>query len=338
MKEALFYKKENGNKVGCFLCNHFCRNIEDGKVGLCGVRRNMSGVFYSLNYGELAAVNVDPIEKKPLFHFFPGSRSYSIACLGCNFKCGFCQNWQISQVENYAAPSAGGINIHAEDVISAAAANKCKSISYTYTEPTIYFEFAYDCARLAGEKKIYNILVTNGYMSKQALRYIAPYLAAVNADLKSFQEGFYRNWCKASLRPVLENIVLMKKLNIWIEITTLIIPGYNDSEKELKSIASFIVSLDKNIPWHISAFYPNYKFVREEPTPLFVLEKAYNIGKQSGLNFIYLGNTRAPERENTYCPFCSKLVIERAGFFVKMNKISEGKCAYCNETIPGVGL
>lgn len=338
MKEALFYRKKEDNKVDCVLCCHYCRNIPDRGWGRCGVRQNISGVFYSLNYGVLAATNIDPIEKKPLFHFFPGSRAYSIACRGCNFKCGFCQNWQISQTENYAAPDAGEINTRAKDVVTAAADNKCKSIAYTYTEPTVYFEFVYDCAKLAGEKKIYNVLVTNGYMSKQALRYISPYLAAANVDLKSFQEEFYRNLCKASLKPVLENIVLMKELNIWVEITTLIIPGYNDSDKELKSIASFIFSLDKNIPWHISAFHPDYKFVLKEPTPLFILEKAYNIGKQSGLNFVYLGNTRTSGGENTYCPSCNKVIVEREGFFVKHKNIKEGKCLYCNEVIAGVGL
>ncbi|UCD16147.1 MAG: AmmeMemoRadiSam system radical SAM enzyme [Candidatus Omnitrophota bacterium] len=337
MKEALFFRKEEGGKVKCFLCNHYC-NIENGQLGICGVRLNREGVLYSLNYAELVAANIDPIEKKPLFHFFPGSSAYSIASIGCNFKCGFCQNWQISQAKEAKELGIKTISVSAQEVVEAAVGHKCRSISYTYTEPTIYFEFAYDCAILAKEKGLYNNFVTNGYMSKEALRHISPYLDAANVDLKSFREEFYRKICKAKLAPVLENIALMKELGIWVELTTLIIPGENDSEDELSDIVSFIASLDKNIPWHISCFYPNYKFTNKSVTAASALETASLIGKEKGLKYVYIGNIHTDYGENTYCPSCSKLVIERLAFFIKRKDIKSGKCQYCGKKISGVGL
>lgn len=336
MKEALFYKKEEDEKITCFLCRHNCRGIKHGGLGACGVRWNSDGRLYSLNYGQLAAAGVDPIEKKPLYHFFPGSAAYSIACRGCNFKCGFCQNWQISQVRAQKAEAAA--RAAPQEVVAQARKHNCVSISYTYTEPTIYFEFAYDCAKLAKEKGLYNNFVTNGYMSEEALACIAPFLDAANVDLKSFREDFYRQVCGASLKPVLENIVLMKKLGIWVEVTTLVIPGNNDGGQELEDIASFIVSLDKSIPWHISCFYPQYKFSGVGVTRPDVLERAYKIGKDQGLEFVYLGNVRTDYGENTYCPDCKKLVIERRGFFVKQKNIKDGKCGFCGAAIAGIGL
>jgi pyruvate formate lyase activating enzyme len=336
MKEALFYKKSEDKKVSCYLCSHRCPNIGDSAVGICGVRQNKGGILYSLNYGQLVAANVDPIEKKPLFHFFPGSIAYSIASIGCNFKCGFCQNWQISQVDQARRLGVKGVATTAEEVVSEAIKHNCLSVSYTYTEPTIYFEFAYDCAKLAKEKGLYNNFVTNGYMSKEALNYISPYLDAANVDLKSFKEDFYKKICKATLAPVLENITLMKKLGIWVEVTTLVIPGYNDSDEELADIAGFIASLDKDMPWHISSFYPNYKFTQEKPTPLATLKKAYEIGKEKGLKFVYLGNVHTDYGENTYCPSCSQMLIDRLAYYVKRSNIEKGKCKFCGQTISGV--
>lgn len=337
LKEASFYTKERDNVTNCFLCNHFCK-IRDGGYGICGVRLNRGGRLYALSYGQVIAAHIDPIEKKPLFHFLPGSSAYSIACVGCNFQCGFCQNWEISQKKEADKLGLTALRFSPERVVEEAIENKCISISYTYTEPTIYFEFAYDCAKLAKEKGLYNNFVTNGYMGKDALRAIAPYLDAANVDIKAFREDFYHKVCKASLKPVLENVSLMRELNIWVEVTTLIVPGQNDDKKELAELASFITSLDKNIPWHLSRFHPDYTFIDSQSTPLSTLEGAYEIGKEKGLRYVYIGNIYTERGENTYCPNCNKLLIERIGFSIERRKIKNGKCEYCGEAIAGIGL
>jgi pyruvate formate lyase activating enzyme len=335
MKEALFYHKKEDQSVDCFLCNHRCR-IPEGKKGICEVRINRHGALYSLNYGKVVAANMDPIEKKPLFHFFPGSKSYSIAAIGCNFKCDFCQNWEISQVPEAQKVGVKTIDMTAPEVVGVALKNNTPSISYTYTEPTIYFEFAYECSVVAHEKGLLNVFVTNGYMSKEVLTAIAPYLDAANVDLKSFRQDFYKKMCKGDLNPVLTNIALMKRLDIWVEVTTLVIPGLNDSDGELTDIASFLVSVDKNIPWHISAFHPDYRLIDVARTSLSSLERAYAIGKEKGLNFVYTGNVASDKGESTYCPKCKKLLIERSGFLIKKQKIKNGTCVYCQESIKGV--
>jgi len=335
MKEALFYKAQPESKVSCFLCNHKCL-IEEGKFGLCRVRQNLKGVLYSLNYGKLAASHVDPVEKKPLYHFLPGSSTYSIASIGCNFSCDFCQNWQISQAAEARKMHTQEFAVEPDEVASDALRSQCKSISYTYTEPTIYFEFAYECALLAQKKNLKNIFVTNGYMSEVALRQIAPYLDAANVDLKSFQETFYRTRCKARLTPVLDNIRLMKKLGVWVEVTTLLIPGENDSVDELTNIAQFIAQVDSHMPWHVSAFRPEYKLIDKIATPLTSLGQAYRIGKKCGLKFIYLGNVTSDEGSTTFCPSCTKPLIKRMGFLVTGNQIKAGRCGYCNAEIKGV--
>lgn len=334
MHEALFYSKNQDKSVTCNLCSHTCR-IKDSALGICQVRKNDGGLLSSLNYASVIASHVDPIEKKPLFHFLPGSKSYSIACLGCNFQCGFCQNWQISQAKEAQKIKINSNQLEASKVVANAVSSNCQSISYTYTEPTVYFEFAYDCAKLASQAGLYNNFVTNGYMSAEALEYIAEYLDAANVDLKSFSDDFYRKVCKASLKPVLDSIKLMKKLNIWIEITTLIVPGYNDSDQELSAIAGFIAGIDKEIPWHISAMHPDYKLTNLPPTGYGVLNKAFEIGKSKGLNFIYLGNVIGSGKENTLCPGCLKPVIERKGFSLISNNVKQGKCGYCNHAIAG---
>ncbi|MCK9573377.1 MAG: AmmeMemoRadiSam system radical SAM enzyme [Candidatus Omnitrophica bacterium] len=334
MHEALFYRKNNDNTVDCFLCNHHCR-IKDENYGICSVRLNRKGTLYSLSYGKVVAANIDPIEKKPLYHFLPGSKSYSIACAGCNFKCGFCQNWQISQASIAKDLSLLEYRLSSKGIVEQALSSNCPSISYTYTEPTIYFEFAYEVAKLAKEKGLLNVFVTNGYMDKQPLQDIKPYLDAANVDLKSFSEDFYRKICKASLKPVLENIILLKKLGIWIEVTTLVIPGKNDDKKELKQIAEFIVSVDKNIPWHISRFHPDFEFTEIGATSPESLSLAYDIAKEAGLKYVYVGNMDT-DYENTICPACNKVIIERKGFFVESKNIEQGRCGYCKEQIKGI--
>lgn len=331
IKEAMFYKNLEDKKVKCELCAHQCE-ISNGKRGICRVRENKNGILYSLNYLKLIASHIDPIEKKPLFHFYPGSKSYSIAAAGCNFRCLHCQNWTISQVNK---DIISGEAVSAENVVQNALRNKCFSISYTYTEPTIYYETAYDVSRFAHDKGIKNIFVTNGYIKSEALKYIALYLDAANIDLKAMSEKFYQNICGAKLQPVLDCIKQYYQLGIWIEITTLIIPGYNDKADELEGIAEFIASIDKSIPWHITAFYPTYKLNNAQSTPLATLELAYQIGKDKGLQYVYQGNTG--EGEDTYCPSCGRLLIKRELFNIK-NQIKDGKCPFCGCRIQGIGM
>ena len=331
MKEALFYEKLDKGLVGCFLCAHFCR-IKNGKFGFCGVRQNIGGVLFTHSYGKVVATGVDPVEKKPLYHFLPGSSSFSIATAGCNFRCGFCQNWQISQ----ASDKNERMEIVPPDkIVEAALENKCRSISYTYTEPTIFFEYAFDIAKLARAKGLRNIFVTNGYMAEEPLKLIGPYLDAANVDLKFFKEVSYRKICKAGLKPVLDSIRLMHELGVWVEITTLVIPGENDSDEELKDIAGFIAGIDKNIPWHVSRFYPDYKFTGHKLTPESILEKAQKIGEGAGLNFIYVGNVSGFGND-TYCPGCKKLLLKRELFSILDDNIKEGKCSFCSEVVPGI--
>lgn len=335
MKEAVLYSKEKSGAVSCRLCSHFCV-IAEGRTGFCRVRQNKNGVLFSLNYGEVIARNIDPIEKKPLFHFYPGSAAYSIASAGCNFRCAFCQNWEISQKEEADRLKIKSVKVSPESVVAEAAAAGCGSIAYTYTEPTVYLEFACDCSRLAHEQGLANVFVTNGFMSREAIDYMRPWLDAANIDLKSFRDSFYRETCKARLKPVLETIKEMKRQGIWIEITTLVVPGCNDSEEELSDIAGFIASVDKTIPWHISRFYPQYKMEDTPPTPVETLEKAYRIGKEKGLSYIYLGNLRTETGENTYCQGCGSLLVERRGYSIVKNRVVSGTCPSCNTIIPGL--
>ena len=332
-KDALLYEQLDRQMVRCFLCGHGCR-IAENKFGFCGVRQNLGGKLYTHVYGKPCALQVDPIEKKPFYHFLPGTYSYSLATVGCNFRCGFCQNWQISQVSMQNASSdLAQKEVAARDIVGAALQSGCRSISYTYTEPTIFFEYALDIARIAKEKKLYNVFVTNGYMSAEALEMIRPYLDAANVDLKFFKDASYRKICAATLQPVLDSIKLMKKMGIWVEITTLVVPGENDSEEELAGIAGFISDIDKNIPWHVSRFHPDYKFNDRQVTAEAVLKKACAIAKGAGLNYVYAGNVSWGN--DTYCAICKKLLIKRAGFSILENNIKSGKCAICAALLPG---
>lgn len=333
MKEALFYEKLKKQKIRCFLCAHCCI-VSDGKRGKCGVRENRKGILYSLVYGRIISMNVDPIEKKPLFHFYPTSTSFSIATVGCNFKCGHCQNYDISRYpkEHDDVP---GEDISPEHVVNAAEKSGCKSISYTYTEPTIFLEFAYDCARIAHKRGIKNVFVSNGYTGPEAVKAIAPYLDGINIDLKGDDE-FYKKLCGARLQPVLDTIRLMKNLGVWVEVTTLIIPSYNDSDKTLKGIAEFIKSVDPAIPWHVTQFYPTYELLDQPRTPLKTLRRARDIGLKTGLKYVYEGNVPGEGGENTYCPDCGGLNIKRYGFYIKENKIINAHCYKCNTRIEGI--
>ncbi len=333
MKEAFLCEKLENKLVRCFLCAHQCR-IQDSKFGNCGVRQNLGGILYSYVYGKVKASAIDPIEKKPLYHFFPGSKSFSIATIGCNFHCAFCQNWEISQNSAHDSDLQGE-DFSSEKVVKAALGSGCKSISYTYTEPTVFFEYAFDTAKLAKENGLYNNFVTNGFMTKDALAMIKPYLDAANVDLKFFRDESYRKICSGSLKPVLDSIQGMRDLGIWVEVTTLVIPQVNDSEEELRETAEFIAGLDKNIPWHVSRFHPDYKFNSYPATPESTLRKAQEIGYKAGLKFVYAGNVSGWGND-TYCPDCKKILVKREGFSVLENNITRGRCLFCNTVIPGV--
>lgn len=333
MREAMLWEKTDDKKVHCFLCAHECK-IAQNKFGICGVRQNLRGTLMTMVYSEIIAANVDPIEKKPLYHFLPGTFSYSIATIGCNFRCGFCQNWQISQstVENGLTSSRR--YMEPKQVVEKAKEAGCRSISYTYTEPTIFFEYAYDTAKLAKEAGLYNVFVTNGYMTERALDTIHPYLDAANVDLKSFSDDFYKKTCKARLQPVLDTISAMKASGIWVEVTTLIIPGENDSDDELKDIAEFLAGVDRMIPWHLSRFHPDYKLTDRKATPLQTLQKAKETGLKAGLKYVYLGNVT--EGSNTFCHQCGKQIIERNYMSLKNLTLENGRCPNCEAKIPGL--
>jgi pyruvate formate lyase activating enzyme len=333
MKEAMFYETLEESKVRCFLCAHHC-TIHEGKRGICGVRENREGILYSLVYGKLISMNIDPIEKKPLFHFYPSSTSMSIATVGCNFKCKHCQNYDISQYpkKNDDIP---GENVTPEQVVNAAENAGCKSISYTYTEPTIFFEFAYDCARLAHEKGIKNVFVSNGYTGTEAAKAIAPFLDGNNIDLKG-DDNFYKKICGVRLQPILDTIKLMRELGVWVEVTTLIIPSYNDAEESLIEIIDFVKSVDHAIPWHVTQFYPTYKLLDQPRTPVKTLRRARELGLQRGLKYVYEGNVPGEGGESTYCPHCGDLLIERYGYQIVQNKMKEGRCLKCDTTIDGI--
>lgn len=336
MKEARFYENLDG-KVRCRLCNHYCI-IKDGKRGICGVRENRDGRLFSLVYGRSIATGVEPIEKKPFFHFYPGTTAYSIATAGCNFHCLNCQNWEISQMPKTGEGGIIGKKLLPEEIVANAKRLGCKSIAYTYTEPTIFFEYAYDTARLAHKEGIKNVFVTNGYTSGEAIKEIAPFLDAANVDLKSFDEDFYRKICGAKLQPVLDNIRLYRELAIWVEVTTLIIPGYSDDKKQLRAIAEFIKGIGEDIPWHITAFYPAYKLPDVPPTTIESLRRAREIGIKAGLKYVYEGNVPGEGGENTYCYHCGEAVITRFRFEIRENKLTEGKCPKCKNQIDGVGF
>ncbi len=334
MKEALLYDKLKDRAVQCYLCSHHCR-IAEGKFGFCGVRQNIDGTLYTYAYGKVITAHIDPIEKKPLYHFLPGSSSFSIATVGCNFRCAFCQNWEISQNSFREGDKSGGQEFSPQEIVEAAIKNKCKSISYTYTEPTIFFEYALETAKLAKIKGLYNNFVTNGYMTRECLEMVKPYLDAANVDLKFFKDSSYKRICAGSLQPVLDSIRLMHKLGVWVEITTLVVPGENDSEEELEEIAQFISGIDKNMPWHVSRFHPDYQLTHHHLTPEATLEKAQAIGVKAGLKFIYAGNVYGWGND-TFCPNCKELLIKRDIYSVLEFNIKQGKCINCNSVVPGV--
>jgi len=334
VREAMLWRGLEEGRVECCLCAHRCL-IVPAKFGVCSVRENRQGKLITHVYGEVIAAHIDPIEKKPLYHFLPGTTSLSIATVGCNFRCPFCQNWQISQAAKKAKGAGDGQALSPEEIVQAAKERGCRSISYTYTEPTIFFEYAFDTAKLAREAGLANVFVTNGYMTAEALRMIQPYLDAANVDLKAFKDETYKKVCGARLEPVLDSIRLMRTLGIWVEVTTLVVPGMNDGDEELAAIARFIASVNPEIPWHISRFHPDYKYTQTPATPVERLRRAAALAKEAGLKFIYVGNVWG-ESEATVCPQCGKVLIRRRGFSVEENSASGGRCPSCGSPIAGV--
>jgi pyruvate formate lyase activating enzyme len=314
--EAYLYESLEENKIKCNLCNHRCV-IKEGRRGICGVRENRGGVLNTLVYGKLIARHIDPIEKKPLFHLMPGSLSYSIATVGMIM----------------GDPFSPG------DIVDAALKGDCRTIAYTYTEPTVFFEFAYDTAKLAHQKGIKNVFVTNGYMTAQALNMISPYLDAANVDLKAYTNDFYKTYCGAKLKPVKETLKLMKSLGVFVEVTTLLIPGLNDARDELEELAAFLAdSLGAETPWHISRFHPTYKLMDRPSTPVKTLVMAREIGIKAGLKYVYTGNVPGENGEKTFCYQCGKILIDRWGFYVRENLTENCRCPNCGAKIDGVGL
>ncbi len=335
VREALLWEPAGEGAVRCALCAHRCR-IPEGRRGVCGVRENRCGALQTLVYGRLVACNVDPIEKKPLFHVFPGSLSFSVATAGCNFRCSHCQNYSISQVPRDAGTIPGQFTTP-EAVVAAAREGGCRSISYTYTEPTVFFEFALDCMRLAREAGLLNVFVTNGYMTGEALELALPWLDAANVDLKAMSDNFYRKVCGASVGPVLETIRELRHRGIWVEVTTLVIPHHNDSAEELREIARFLVSVAPDVPWHVTGFYPTYRLDNEPPTPASALEAARRLGLDEGLHYVYSGNRPGRGGEDTVCPACGAVAIGRRGFSVTRLELSgAATCRSCGRSVAGL--
>ncbi|MFP4162827.1 MAG: AmmeMemoRadiSam system radical SAM enzyme [Chitinispirillaceae bacterium] len=334
MKEALLWEKNEDNVVHCFLCSHHCR-IQPNKSGFCSVRKNIDGRLFTFAYGKTIAEQIDPVEKKPLYHFLPDTPTFSIATIGCNFRCGFCQNWSISQTEKGEIEGGWGKPVSPGEIVRKAADAGCRSISFTYTEPTIFFEYAIETAKLAKKHNLRTVFVSNGYMTVQALQMIAPYLDACNIDLKSFRDEYYRKLCKARVAPVLDTLKKIHQLGIWLEVTTLVVTGENDSEQELGKIASFIADeLSENVPWHVSRFFPQYEFTDHFATSVSVIKKAVEIGHKAGLHYVYAGNVGGDT--DTFCPQCGEIVVHRTGYRTERPWIASGRCKTCGKEISGI--
>lgn len=329
MKEAKFWRKEDG-RVACALCPHSCK-IAPGKRGICGVRENREGKLYSLIYGKASSVHVDPIEKKPLFHFKPGDRVISLGSIGCTFRCLHCQNFTISQASFGSFPLE---DMRPEQVTEICRSTNCRGVSWTYNEPIIWHEFAFDASKIAKENGLYTVYVTNGYIQEEPLRELAQCLDAMNIDVKGFREEFYKKTCKASLEPVLRATELALSLGIHVELTYLIIPGKNDSEGEIRDFARWVVTaLRPDVPVHFTRFHPDYMMTDVPATPMKAMEMAFRVGREEGLRFPYMGNVPRHGAENTYCPKCGALAVERSGFDILRLDVKEGRCAVCGEPL-----
>ncbi len=329
-KTALFYKEMDDNNVKCILCPNNCL-IKQNHIGSCRVRKNIDGKLVSLVYGKPCSVNVDPIEKKPLFHLIPGSKSFSIGTIGCNLHCDHCQNWEISQSDEVF-----GSILEPKEVVIEAVDKGCKSISYTYTEPIIFYEYVLDIAKLAHRKGLKNIMVTNGYINQEPLKKLYRYIDGANVDFKSFDPKFYTKYCGGRLEPVLDSIKMMHKMGVWVELTNLIIPKLNDDPMLISKMVDWIVdNLSSNVPLHLSRFFPNYKMDSIPQTSVKTMMKACEIAREK-LNYVYIGNMLSDKGEKTFCSKCGNLLIERKAYEIMQNKLVNGKCYSCGEVVKGV--
>ena len=330
-REAILWEPLAEGEVHCFLCPHEC-HIRPGRTGVCGVRENRDGTLYTLVFGEVVALNVDPIEKKPLFHFLPGTQALSIATVGCNLRCRFCQNADISQASKGKAETPHGQPLTPEHAVELALSYGCASIAYTYTEPTIFMEYVLAIAPRAMEAGLANVFVTNGFMTSQARQVILPYLHAANVDLKGPDDRYYRRLCGAHLQPVLDTIREFYEQGVETEVTTLVVPGENDADEALRTLAEFLVSVSPDIPWHLSRFYPTFELTNRTPTPVETLQRAAEIGRQAGLRYVYLGNVPGLGAEDTVCPQCGDTVIQRHMYSVTVSDRPD-RCA-CGTALP----
>jgi pyruvate formate lyase activating enzyme len=336
---AAFAQDLGGDRVGCGLCPHEC-SIKPGRVGVCRTRRNEDGVLRVLTHGRLRAVAVDPIEKKPLSHYRPGTETFSVASVGCNLKCPFCQNHGLSQALRDESPSVAeqGRRWSAEELVAAAVEHRCQSISFTYSEPILSFEIACEVAALASPEGVEIVFVTNGQANPEPARELAGFLAAANVDLKCFSSDDYADVLGGSLGAVTNAIEVFKERGVWVEVTTLVIPGFNDTDEQLGEIAGFIAGVDRAIPWHVSRFHPDYKWLDRPATPPSTLSRAREIGRAAGLRYVYTGNIPGDDGEKTRCPGCGEVVIDRIGYLVRGIATESGRCPSCGEAIEGVGL
>ena len=325
-----YFETLPNGKIKCILCRHYCQ-LKERQIGICGVNKNKNGELKNLVYSHPSALNVDPVEKKPLYHFLPGSLALSLGTVGCNFACPFCQNWGISQSKNIDK----NVSIEPKEMVELAKKHKCNSIAYTYNEPTIFYPYAKDIGILAKEEGIKNIFVSNGFESPKVIEDMPSWLDGANIDLKSWNEKYYKRVLKGGFEAVKDTLRKMVSEGIWIEVTTLLIEGENDAQKDLEEMASFIANeLGRFVPWHLSAFHPDYKMKDHDYTKVQTLKRAYDIAKKAGLYYVYLGNVNLPE--DTYCPKCGELLIDRSGYNVTLNKIENGKCPKCDTKIKGI--
>jgi pyruvate formate lyase activating enzyme len=333
LREVSFYKKLPDLKIECEICPKKCA-IADLERGYCGNKENRKGTYYSLVYGKSCAAHIDPIEKKPLFHYLPATQALSIASVGCNFECKFCQNWRIAQ---YRPEQVESFDLPPEEVVSLALDRKCPTIAYTYTEPVVFYEYMYDTAQRARTKGVGSVMISNGYINEAPLVKLCTQLTGVKIDLKAFTENFYNDYCSGKLEPVLATLKTLKKTNIWYEIVVLLIPTLNDSMGEIRAMCQWIkAELGVTVPVHFSRFHPMYKIKNLPSTPVKTLEQARTIAQDIGLHYVYLGNVPGHEGENTYCPGCGNVLIRRAGFHIVQNTLKAGNCPRCGRAIPGV--
>ena len=326
-----YYKKESEkNRIVCLLCRHYCK-MREGQVGVCGVNKNVGGELKTLVYGHPSALNVDPIEKKPIYHMLPGSAALSFGTVGCNFKCPFCQNWQISQETKVNEE----IEVSPEKMVDLAQEHGARSIAYTYNEPTIFYPYAKDIGVIAKERGLKNVFVTNGFETPEIIKDMPGWLDAANVDIKSWDEGYYKRVLKGGLEAVKDTLRMMVAEGIWVEVTTLLIEGENDSDRDLTEMAEFIANdLGRHVPWHLSAFHPDYKMTDHQWTGIETLKRADAIAKRAGLYYVYLGNV--PVHGDTFCPDCGELLIDRTGYNVTVNNLKEGHCPKCGRAIEGI--